>query len=152
MSDITLEGVREFKFSVLGLARVEDAIKGLSEIQKNKAIISGYRAMGSVFIAGGKQRLRSRLSGKGKGNLIKSFKIRVKRDNGGVLVGFNKRGHIAHIVDMGTVQRNTRHGHLNRSKVPANNSWHETAEQDFPKAAEKLFTGIETAVKRIIYK
>jgi len=149
--DLQLSGNKWFYVTTNGLARVQNAVMGLDNFQQSKAITSGMRAAGGVFMAGGKKRLRSELKGHGsKGNLMKAFRVRVKRKNAGVVTGFDKMGHHSHLVDLGTKKRFHKSGKYT-GVMPANYFWRTTAQSDFPKAAEKMYQGIETAANRIMY-
>lgn len=125
-------------------------IRELTEFEKNKTIKRGLLDAGKVFQAGGKTRLRQRLSnGKGRtGHLLNSFQIRVKKNKAGVLTGFNGGGRHSHLVDRGTKQRFTKSGE-NRGKMPANRFWSDTESMDYPKAIDKLFLGLEKAIEKI---
>ena len=151
--DISVQHNQTFQISTHGLARIENLVSGLeNEFEQGEAIKSGLRAMGGVFMRGGKSRLGNRLLHHGsKGNLMSSFKIKTKRHNKGVLIGFGKLGHHSHLVDSGTKKRYTKSGAY-RGIMPANYFWHETAEADFPQAAEQMFEGIEKAVTRRLYQ
>lgn len=124
-------------------------VRQLEQFEKNKAIISGLRAGGNVFKAGGRQRLKQRLSSPGgNGKLLNSFQVRVKRNKAGVLTGFNGGGRHSHLVDRGTKKRLTKSG-ANRGIMPANYFWSDTESVDYPKAVDKIFAGVEKAVQRI---
>lgn len=148
--DFQLSGNRWFNITTTGLARIQNAVMGLDNFQQNKAITSGMRAAGSVFIAGGRKRLRRELKGTGKGYLMQSFRTKVKRRNAGVVTGFDKWGNHSHLVDLGTKKRYQKNGHYT-GIMPANYFWRTTAQADFPRAAEKMYRGIETAANRIMY-
>lgn len=149
--DLQISGNKWFNVTTDGMARIQSAVMGLEKIQQDKAITSGMRAAGGVFMMGGKRRLKSELKGHGsKGNLMKAFRVRVKRRNEGVLIGFDRMGHHSHLVDLGTKKRFHKSGKYT-GVMPANYFWRQTAQADFPKAAEKMFKGIETAANRIMY-
>ena len=148
--DLQLSGNKWFNVTTTGHARIQNAIMGLNNFQQNKAITSGMRAAGGVFMAGGKKRLRAELKGTGKGNLMKGFRVKVKRHNAGVVTGFDRMGHHSHLVDLGTKKRFHKSGKY-VGIMPANYFWRTTAQADFPKAAEKMYKGIETAANRIMY-
>ena len=145
---------QSFRLTEQGLSRVQYAVRELFDIDKNRAIKAGLRAMGRVFVKGGRGRLKTRMkSSKGvTGNLYRAFTIRVKKMKLGAMVGFKGGvgggGH-SHLVDRGTVRRFTKSG-ADRGIMPANKFWTETADQDWKKATDVLFDAIERAVQRII--
>lgn len=142
---------KSFRMMYDGLDRIESALNGLLDIDKDKAVRAGLRSMGNTFVTGGKRRLRSRLKdSKGvTGNLFKAFKVRVKLRRAGVLAGFNKLGHHSHLVDLGTKKR--KHPITGTSGVmPSNSFWTDTANEDLEKASKRLFDAIERAKNRII--
>lgn len=127
-------------------------IQELEQFEKNKAIKSGLNAGGNVFKTGGRQRLKQRLkSSKSTNNLSNSFRTRVKRNKAGVLTGFMRGkngGNHSHLVDRGTKKRQTK-SEANRGVMPANYFWTDTENIDRPKAVNKIFAGVEKAVKQI---
>lgn len=128
-------------------------VRSLENFEKDKAIKRGLLDAGNVLKSGGKQRLRERLKDKkgGKGNLLRSFQVRVKRNKPGVLAGFRRGkagGNHAHLVDRGTKQRFTKSGE-SRGRMPANSFWSDTENQDSAKVIDRLFTGVERAVENI---
>ena len=150
---------------IIDLNRVFATIDELSNIDKDKAVKAGLRAGAMVFLAGGRRRLKSRMKNpKGvTGNLLGSFKCRVKRYKLGALAGFNMskeitsirgftdnggKGYHAHLVDNGTVVRINKKG-ANRGAGTANRFWSDTVAQDDKKALDKVYQGIEKAVIRI---
>lgn len=150
MNDVVAEG-KSFRITTTGLARIDLAINELRDIEKNRAIKAGLRNMGNTLVRGGKSRLKARLhySKGAKGLLIKNFKVKVKRDKPGVLVGFDRGGNHSHLVDQGTTKRYHKGG-KSVGTMPANHFWQDTAEQDINKASEALFLGIERATQRIL--
>ena len=130
-------------------------VQNLQDFEKDKAVRGGLSSVGQVFAIGGKSRLKQRMkSSKGvTGNLLRSVNVRVKRFKPGVLIGF-KQGKVggshAHLVDRGT---NDRHWKTKSRKyvgrVVGNAFWTDTEAQDYPKAIDNLYLGIEKAVNRI---
>ena len=134
---------------------VDYLIRNLNNFEKDKALKGGLKSAGSVFMSGGKGRLRKRMkrSSGVTGNLLKSFHVRVKKSKPGVLIGFRQGkegGSHAHLVDKGTSQRywKTR-TRKSTGRVIATRFWSDTEAQDYPKAMDKLYLGIEKAVNRI---
>jgi len=148
---------------VVDLDRVHAAIDDLKNIDKDKAVKAGLKAATLVFLAGGKRRLRQRMkSGRNgvKGNLLRAFSSRVKRNKPGALAGFRstrtedielgRGGYHAHLVDRGTAtRRNYKRKNANRGVMPGNAFWTDTINQDSGKALDKLYGGIERAVNTI---
>lgn len=153
-----------FSLTVKGMQDIEMAVVELGNIEKDKAIRSGLRIGGNYLMSKGKARLAQRnykgyttksgrLTNLGKRalaahNLYNAFRVRVKRRSLGALVGFNYRGHHAHLVDLGTQKRP--HPITGTSGVmPANRFWSDTAEHDWNGAIGKVMEGIKRAVYRI---
>lgn len=134
---------------------IEYLIRNLENFEKDAALKGGLKAAGNVFMSGGKSRLRQRMkrTGTSTGNLLRSFQVRVKKSKPGVLIGFRQGkegGSHAHLIDRGTDKRywKTR-GRKYVGRVTATRFWSDTEEQDYPKAMDKLYLGIEKAVNRI---
>ena len=108
--------------TLIDLDRVYKLIDGLSDIDKDKTIQAGLRAATNVFINAGKTNLKARMKSKtgNSGNLLKSFKNKLKSNSLGALAGFNQFGMHSHLLDLGTEERTTKSG-ANRGKVTANN-------------------------------
>ena len=70
--------------------KVKDLVYGLENFEKDKTVRAGLYAGGSILQRGGVMRLKSRMKSPygHKGNLIKAFRVRVKRKKLGVLSGF----------------------------------------------------------------
>lgn len=128
-------------------------VRNLKDFEKDKSIKKGLKAGGNVFQSGGKRRLRDSMKNpKGvTGNLLRSFKVRLKRNKLGVLTGFIKGengGNHAHLVDRGTKKRP--HPLTGTSGImPANHFWINTEAQDSNKAINEVYMGIERAVNRL---
>ncbi|MEG0464650.1 hypothetical protein [Bacteroides sp.] len=129
-------------------------VQGLENFEKDKALQSGLRAGATVFQRGGMRRLKQRMKNpKGvKGNLLRSFTVRVKRSKLGALSGFkygdNGGGH-SWLLDMGTDKRSHKKTGKSTGVGPALRYWTDTREQDYPTAINKMYDGIERAVNRI---
>ena len=96
---------------IIGIERINRLVADLQEIDKNKAIKAGLQKGAMVFIRLGRSTLRSR-NNKHTGNLMKSFRVRVKKRSLGSLAGFSmnysrmaEEGYGSHswLVDRGTV-------------------------------------------------
>lgn len=153
-----------FVMTVKGMQDIEMAVSDLENMEKDKAIRAGLRMGGNYLMRKGRVRLAQRnykgyttksgrLTSFGKEELAAhalyyAFRVRVKRRSLGALVGFNYRGHHAHLVDLGTKKRP--HPITGTSGVmPASRFWSETAEQDWNGAMGKVMEGIQRAVYRI---
>lgn len=163
MSDISVT------VSSRGMEDVAYLIKKLGSIEMDKTVKNGLRAAGNVIRSGGQRRLRQRMKNpKGvTGNLLRSFRVRVKRKKPGVLVGFNSvsdtsgrmdntgkklrknTGYHAHLLDRGTANRYQRRTNKFVGKVNANRFWQDTYEQDYNKAMDKIYDGVSRAIERI---
>ena len=141
---------------------LDNLVSGLSVIDKNKAIRGGLMRGGQVLRRGGIQRLKARMKSgpKGKkGNLLRSFIVRVKRNKPGVLAGFKQGedgGSHAHLVDLGTIGRmqkskNKKRGYRGGSsgRATPNYFWTETEDSDYVKALSEIQTGIEGFVEKV---
>lgn len=135
---------------------VDYLVRNLKDFEKDKAVRGGLQSAGKVFLSGGKSRLRQSMKSGSRGvtgNLLRSFHVRVKRSKPGVLIGFKQGkegGSHAHLIDKGTNQRywkTKKRKYVGR--VVATNFWSDTEAQDYPKAMDQLYMGIERAVNRI---
>lgn len=138
---------------IIGIKRINRLVADLQEIDKNKAIKAGLQKGAMVFIRLGRSTLRSR-NNKHTGNLMKSFRVRVKKRSLGSLAGFSmnysrmaEEGYGSHswLVDRGTVQRWTKKGQ-NRGIMPASYFWTDTKEQGGSEAIRAIEQGIHDAV------
>lgn len=130
-------------------------VQGLQDFEKDKALQSGLRAGANVFQKGGMRRLKQRMKKPNgvKGNLLRSFTVRVKRNKLGALSGFKygeNGGSHSWLVDMGTDERRQKKSGRRTGAAKALRYWSDTREQDYPKALDQVYAGIEQAVNRII--
>lgn len=141
---------------------LEQFLQNLSQIDRDKAIKGGLSKGGEVLKRGGIKRLKKRMkSGPDgvKGNLLKSFFVRVKRKKPGVLAGFTQGrngGNHAHLVDLGTTQRMRKSNNRrlrwkggSTGAATANYFWTETREADMGKAKEEVSKGLIMFVEKI---
>lgn len=138
-------------------AEVDYLVRNLEDFEKDKAVKDGLLAAGKVFETGGKSRLKRSMKSGSRGvtgNLLKSFQVKVK-NKPGVLTGFKQGkdgGSHAHLVDRGTDERfyTTKKGkRKSTGKVIGNLFWSDTEAQDYPKAMDELYKGIEKGVNKI---
>jgi len=141
----------EVQTTLIDLDKVYKLIDGLSTIDKDKTIKAGLRAATNVFINAGRANLKARMKSKegDSGNLLKSFKNKLKLSSLGALAGFNQFGMHSHLLDMGTEERTTSKGY-NRGKVTANNFWTDAIHSNESTAIDKVYEGIERGVTRIL--
>lgn len=141
---------------------LEQFLQNLSKIDRDKAIKGGLSKGGEVLKRGGIKRLKKRMrSGPDgvKGNLLKSFFVRVKRNKPGVLTGFTQGkngGNHAPLVDLGTTQRMRKSNNRRlrwrggrTGAATANYFWSETREADMSKAKTEVSKGLIMFVEKI---
>lgn len=153
-----------FSMTVTAIEDVERLVYDLENLDKDKAIRVGLRNAGNYLSRKGKARLAQRsykryitksgrLTAYGKQelaahDLFNAFRVRVKKRSLGAIVGFNYRGHHAHLVDLGTVKRP--HPIVGTSGImPANKFWTDTAQLDWNGAMTILRDSVIRAVNRI---
>lgn len=145
-----------FKIRVIDEDSINYLIRNLEDFEKDRAIRDGLAEAGKVFAAGGRRRLRERMKSGSRGvtgNLLRSFKVRVKKRKLGMLTGFEPgagSGSHAHLIDRGTADRyQKKRNNKYVGHVIGNKFWLDTEAQDYPGAMDKLYIGIERAVDRI---
>ena len=128
---------------------IRNFVRGLSEIEGNKALTEGLKKGAEVFSRKGKTNLRSRLSDKpSTGNLMRSFRVFAPARLLRAKAGFSQKGNHAHLVDLGTQRRKNKKG-SNRGIMPANHFWTSARESEEDKAAQAIYEGVKKAVQRI---
>ena len=134
---------------------VQEALSELKNTRESrKEVKEGLKKAGRLLIKGGKDRLKARMLMPRKdrtGNLLRSFKHRIKKKNAGVLVGFRRGkngGNHSWLVSEGTNPRKTSRGY-NRGWLRPNNFWSDTRNQDSPKAMNIIMDHIEQAIESI---
>lgn len=139
-------------------AEVDYLVRNLEDFEKDKAVKHGLMSAGNVFRVEGKRKLRQRMKSGSKGvtgNLLKSFHVKLKKSKPGVLTGFNQGkdgGSHSHLVDRGTDERfyTTKKGkRKSTGRVKGNLFWSDTESEDYPKAMDELYKGIERGVDKI---
>lgn len=139
-------------------AEVDYLVRNLEGFEKDEAVKDGLGAAGNVFKIEGKRKLRQRMKSGSRGvtgNLLKSFQVKVKKNKPGVLTGFKQGtdgGSHAHLVDRGTDERfyTTKKGkRKSTGRVKGNLFWSDTEAEDYPKAMDELYKGIERGVEKI---
>lgn len=135
----------------LNIGRVNELVYDLENFEKDKTVRAGLYAGGSILKRGGVMRLKSRMKSPygHKGNLIKVFRVRVKRSKLGVLSGFGQpEGRHSWLIDQGTGIRRTKN-YASRGYGPALRYWEDTRAEDGSKAMNAVMDGIERAVERM---
>lgn len=145
-----------------------DAFKKLGKaIDNAPELRAAEKAAGKYLISKGKTNLSSR-NRKRTGRLVKGFRIKTMKKNGGVMAGFAynngrngmKKGqgaNHAHLVDRGTKERNTMRGYtdklgrhykkgISRGKMPGSSFWSDVNKNDTGRAMEMLMEGIRKAI------
>lgn len=93
----------EINVEVMNLEQVIRATRDLQDLGKQKALSKGLGKGGRYLMQKSKARLRKGMqSPQGKtGNLLASYRVKIKHGNTGFLMGFDNKGHHAHLVDLG---------------------------------------------------
>lgn len=141
----------ELSVKISDIDKILRIVENLADVDKDKVIKEGLRNATNLFINAGRRNLKARLKNqKGvTGNLLKSFKNKVKKNKLGALGGFNKLGNHAHLVDSGTKDRYTKSGKYT-GKMPANYFWSAAISSEQNSAMNKVFEGINRGITRII--
>ena len=126
----------------IGEDEINAFVNHLQDFEKDKAIRAGLYAGGAILKRGGVMRLKLRMKSPygRKGNLIKAFKVRVKKNKLGVLSGFG--------YPEGTGIRHTK-SYERRGIGPALRYWEDTRSQEGNRAMGAIRNGIERAVERM---
>ena len=129
---------------IMALTRLQDVID-------SKEVIAAERKAAKLLMDRGYDKLLATLIGNSD-YLINSFTFayRYKRKSmAGVRVGFKRPGgNVAHLVDLGTVERYTKAGAY-RGKIKGSHFWTDTKDQYVPKAREIILDAVENAIKTI---
>lgn len=135
----------------IGEDEINAFVNHLQDFEKDKAIRAGLYAGGAILKRGGVMRLKLRMKSPygRKGNLIKAFKVRVKKNKLGVLSGFGyPEGRHSWLLDQGTGIRHTK-SYERRGIGPALRYWEDTRSQEGNRAMGAIRNGIERAVERM---
>ena len=128
-------------------------VDGLENLEKDRAIRAGLAAAVGVFRTKGRSNLRNWMGQHGHpngvtGNLLASFKNRVKKSKPGALAGFEwPKGAHVWLVDQGTGFSQTKKH--DTGIMPASHFWEDASRSEESKAMQRLQNGIEKAVQRI---
>lgn len=139
------------KFQFDGYDDLRTVFKNLEDVIDSEEIKQGTRAAAKYLMSRGKSRLKSRLKSKSS-NLAHSFTYKMKKKNGGVLVGFKRpQGSAAHLVDKGTKRRTTSSG-ANRGRIKANNFWTDTRTNDTDTAMQIMMDAVQSSINKILLR
>lgn len=135
-------------------AAVEKWLSEMSEVDRAEATASALKAGMQTIQQEGKSNLAQRNKVR-KGNLKKSFSIRVYKKKGYSLGGFRRpAGAAAHLVDRGTVERWTKKGRYTGSVSkgrPKTGSrfYTDAVESQGPNAVRRLIDAVFNELERI---
>lgn len=152
-----LNNAIEVSFDFGGL---EDALKRISALgdpkkdaSLNKALKKGYRKAGAFLIRTGRKKERASINAnkskwpkvKHSGNLLSSFRLKVKRSGLGMLVGFNDRGKHSWLVDHGHGGKRSHNGWTEGSHF-----WETTRANEAKEAQGMIVDAVKEAVFMIL--
>lgn len=132
-------------------------LNNLKDVDKKTAIINSLKNGMRVIQNAGKTNLRLRdLHTSKKGNLKKSFTIKLDRKKSVAQAGFKRpAGNHSFLVDVGTKKRFTKKGY-NRGTVQkkgaytGNRFWHDAVEQNGGNATRTLLDTVASEVEKIM--
>jgi hypothetical protein len=133
-------------FSKINIDTALRLVKDLETFDKNKAIREGLSKGAKTVSKYGKGLLRIRMKNPHgvTGNLLSSFRERVKRNKLGALVGFYyPTGNHSHLVDGGTKDRGR------TGIMPGNFFWSDARFFSERKVFDEVYEGVRKAVERI---
>ncbi len=147
------------EIELLNLPSLVNTLNRLGSLAQTKEVSEGLKKSAQYLIRKGKLKLKQRMKSGTKGvtgNLLRSFRFRIKSENRGVLVGFKygkNGGNHAHLVSEGTTDRYTSKGYF-RGKVLrkqgfGNKFWSDTRKQDSNSALRLTMTQIQQAINRL---
>ncbi len=131
------------------LERFHLSFEKLERLKRRREVSSALKRGGNLLKKAGQQNLRARLLNTGKGFLLNSIEVRLKkRKKGEALIGFDLNGRHAHLVDRGTQIRTTKSG-KNRGKMKGNSFWMDALSDNKSRVQEIVSDGIEKALENI---
>lgn len=134
-----------------------EKIAALGDPKKKSEVMAtlrkGYRKAGAYLIRAGRKREKASIRAnqakwpnvRHTGNLLSSFRTKVKRSGAGMLVGFNKKGSHSWLVDQGHTGERSHNGFTQGSHF-----WEDTRSNDAPKAQQMVADSIREAVYSIL--
>lgn len=146
-----------FEINKQQMEALQNAVKGLNEIDGNRAILNSFSKGIQKITREGRANILSK-GHKQSGNLLKSVKIKRVKKWMSVYGGFRKGkggGNHAHLIDRGTAKRATKKGQ-NRGTVmkggpyTGTRFWTKPVEKNGPRIIDNALTVIYKEVNRII--
>ena len=124
-------------------------LKILQNLVDRKEIVDSERKAAKMMMERGRSKLIATLIGNSD-NLVDSFTYKLRKGKfAGILVGFKRPGgNVAHLVDMGTVERHTKTGAY-RGKIKGSHFWTDTKNQYAPVAMADMMNAIDSAIRKI---
>lgn len=123
----------------------------LKNVVNAKEVIAAERKAAKLLKDRGYERLIATLIGNSD-NLVDSFTYKLRNGTAsmsGIRVGFKRPGgNVAHLVDLGTVDRYTKTGAY-RGRIKGSHFWTDTKEQYAPKAMDMMMDAVEDAINKI---
>ncbi len=157
MTDSELNNSIELNFDFGGLEEALKRISALGDPSKDayvkKTLKKGYRKAGAYLIKVGRTKERASIEAnkskwpnvKHTGNLLSSFKTKVKRSGLGMLVGFTNKGKHSWLVDHGHGGQRSHNGWTAGSKF-----WESTRENEAKTAQSMVADSVKEAVYTIL--
>lgn len=121
----------------------------LKDIIDKKEVVTAERSAAKLLMSRGYDRLVDTLKGNSD-YLVESFTYNLRKGKfAGIRVGFRRPGgNVAHLVDLGTKERQTKSG-ANRGKIQGSKFWTDTKARYVPEATEMIMTAIDDAIRKI---
>ena len=140
----------QITLTTTNLQYVLSQLDSLSKTERNRALKSGLTKGGRLLLNKEKANLRKAMNSPGgvTGNLLSSIMIKVKRNNVGVLVGFDNKGHHAHLVDRGHFMVVGKKRIQTGKRTRALEFREKAIEESGAAAQGKLVDGIEQMIKK----
>lgn len=133
-------------------------LEELADVDKKPVLKKAYKQGGQVLITAGKSSFLEK-NKKKTGNLYRSFTSKMKKKNGGILIGFRRGiglGNHAHLIDRGTVDRYTKRGYY-RGKIDDTTNgktgktffWSEVVQMKGEDAMNRIVNAVYDAIEEI---
>lgn len=156
-NNIDLNNTIEVSFDFGGLEEALKRIAALNDPKKNASVNSalkkGYRKAGAYLIRVGRKKERISINAnkakwpnvKHTGNLLSSFRTKIKRSGLGMLVGFTDKGRHSWLVDHGHGGKRSHNGWTEGSKF-----WESTRENEAKTAQAMVADAVRQAVYTVL--
>lgn len=134
--------------------RLEQALQGLSDVDKSNAVANGLKQGMQIIANAGKSNLQSRNKTK-TGNLLRSIGIRVAKSKRRSYSGFKRpAGAHSHLVNFGSARRWIKSGAYRgsvskRAPYTGTKFWSDAVEQNKVAAVNKLMDAIIKEMGRV---